>query len=167
MLSGMSGQRGFTIIELLVTMVVMVILMTIAIVALNNSQVGARDETRKTDIEVIARQLEQNYDIGVSTIAGSRGSYLGTTSMTSANYPTIFAKAGLESLRAPDIQPPAYSFKPATSAGAQTPTVGEYIYQPLTPSDTLCTTATNCRDYVLWYRLEKDSAIQKVMSKNQ
>lgn len=67
----MKRNAGFTLIELLITITIMVILLTLTVVALRGNQANARDEKRKTDVAVIAQQLEDYYRTGnepVSTL---------------------------------------------------------------------------------------------------
>jgi len=90
MLLGMARQRGFTLTELLITISVMVILMTLAVVSVRSTQLNARDEERKTDIENIARGLERRYIEGgptnplVTMPWPAKGSYPGTKEMLHA-----------------------------------------------------------------------------------
>lgn len=54
-------ERGFTIVELLVTIVIISILASIGIIGYNAVQTRANDDTRAVDIESIADILEQYY----------------------------------------------------------------------------------------------------------
>jgi hypothetical protein len=80
----------------------------------------------------------------------------------------------LKSLQAPGVAAGTRSLKAATNATETTtgvappPTITEYVYQPLQLDNTLCTlVAQECRRYNLFYRLEGDTTIYKVSSKNQ
>lgn len=55
-------QRGFTVIELMVVIIVMGILLALAFAGLRGTQTASRNETRKTNAEIIARGLEQYYN---------------------------------------------------------------------------------------------------------
>ncbi len=82
MLKGMRMSRGFTLIEILVTISIMVILLTLAVANLRSTQVQARDTERRNDAESIARGLEERYNLGNTTAtlpAGyvNKGSYPG------------------------------------------------------------------------------------------
>lgn len=59
-------QQGFTLIELMITMVIIVILMALAIINLRSSQANARDAKRAGDSATIARGLETRYNEGFS-----------------------------------------------------------------------------------------------------
>jgi prepilin-type N-terminal cleavage/methylation domain-containing protein len=53
--------RGFTIVELIITITIMGILLTLAVVGVGTTQMNARDNERKADIEAIALHLESFY----------------------------------------------------------------------------------------------------------
>ncbi|MGB3945365.1 MAG: prepilin-type N-terminal cleavage/methylation domain-containing protein [Candidatus Saccharimonadales bacterium] len=55
-------NRGFTVVEVIVTMVVITIILGLGTVGLRASLANARDSERQSDIETIARGLEQRYD---------------------------------------------------------------------------------------------------------
>lgn len=57
-------KRGFTVVEVLVTLVVMAILLSLGTVGLRASLANGRDAERKADIETIARGLEVYYAKG-------------------------------------------------------------------------------------------------------
>jgi prepilin-type N-terminal cleavage/methylation domain-containing protein len=70
------GTQGFTLIEIVITMVVMTILLGLGVVAMGNLQAQARDNERKNDIEAIARGLEQRYKNSNPMYVGAKkGSY--------------------------------------------------------------------------------------------
>ena len=73
----MQNRRGFTIIELVVVMVIMAILLTLSVISINNSQANARNSQRNTDVEIIARGLEQRYKQGNDKVSvdSTKGSY--------------------------------------------------------------------------------------------
>lgn len=73
-------NRGFTVVEVLVTLVIMAILMGLGTVGLRATLANGRDAERQTDIETIARGLEVYYTRGNPFyIAGTtKGSYPGS-----------------------------------------------------------------------------------------
>lgn len=81
----------------------------------------------------------------------------------------------VSAIRAPgvsDSEPP--SLIGATSTGAQSPTVSQYIYQPLKEDGTLCSTGATpsgsadlCREFTLYYRLETESGVKSITSKQR
>jgi prepilin-type N-terminal cleavage/methylation domain-containing protein len=171
----MERRAGFTLIELLVTISIIAILLTLTVINLRGNQASARDEKRKTDIAVIAQHLETYYASGSTGTAPGGGSY------TSGEYPpTAFTntetllRAALrdidpKNLRAPDVADTStMSFANAPSTAAPAPTVGQYIYQPLTSSGALCQLASDeCRKFTLFYKLESAVPTQTLASKNQ
>lgn len=54
-------RDGFTIVELIITLVVMVILTGLSVVIVGNIQAQARDSEREQDIQALARGLETRY----------------------------------------------------------------------------------------------------------
>jgi len=58
----MRKQRGFTLIELLVVIAIIGLLSTLAVVALNNARMKARDAKRVSDIKQIQTALELYYN---------------------------------------------------------------------------------------------------------
>ena len=172
-------RRGFTIVELIITITIMGILLTLAVVNVSSTQLKARDDERKADIEAIANNLESFYATGTDS------------STTFGRYPTVGMlsseaniKAGLRDVDMKSFLPPGQtsvmaSFLPSTNAGSapsiQTtagvlpqPTIDQYIFQPIDSSGSVCPVGSiDCRKFNLFYRLESDNSVQKVTSKNQ
>ncbi len=73
-------KRGFTVVEVLVTLVVMAILLSLGTVGLRASLANGRDAERQADIESLARGLEMYYAKGNPYyIAGpTKGAYPGS-----------------------------------------------------------------------------------------
>lgn len=164
----MNRRLGFTLVELLIAMTIMIILVTLGVVSLRSSQANGRDEKRKADTTVIAQQLETFYDVGSNSLTG--GKYPSTANMnTEANIKTTLRDLNPVVLRAPRVnQADPISLIAATSASAQSPTIDQYIYQPLLSNNTLCTTSgAECRKFILYYRLERTSGVQTITSKRQ
>jgi prepilin-type N-terminal cleavage/methylation domain-containing protein len=86
MLGDMKLSRGFTLVELLITVTIMVVLMTLATVGIRSSLVQARDSERTTEVENIARSLEQRYIKGNDAVIylSTKGVYPGTNEFTYA-----------------------------------------------------------------------------------
>jgi prepilin-type N-terminal cleavage/methylation domain-containing protein len=191
----MKRRAGFTLIELLVTITVMVILLTLSVVGLASYQANARDEERKTDVQVIAQQLESYYEsdhLAAHTlprvsladthhnpslaVAGlyTTGVYPTTDAMdTEAEIKTTLPALDLRALRDP-ATPTTSSVSLIVAVTASTPTLASlnsgktYIYQPLDGSNTLCTSITQeCRKFNLYYTLETDPTIKTITSKHQ
>lgn len=167
------ASRGFTIVELIITITVMGILMTLAVVNINASQVKARDEERRVDVQAIQMHLEDFY-----TNDGDWGSSIGRYPSTNLPNGTVdFMRQALRdvdmnNLTAPGASDPKDTFIAATNAVQTTsgvtplPTTSQYVYQPINTSGGLCTT-NDCRKYNIFYRLEGDNTVYMVTSKNQ
>lgn len=164
----MKRRAGFTVVELIITITIMAILLTVSVVSLRNVQANARDEERKTDITNLAMFFERKY-------TRDNGSYLPNYAVSTNAYLESFFFTGVDrrDLRAPGVESPNYSLKPATNAVQTTtgvqpqPTINEYVFQPITTTDALCTATQACRKFNLYYREETTNTVQMVTSKNQ
>lgn len=166
--------RGFTVVELIITITIMGILLLLTVVNVNASQISARDTERVSDIESIAAALENFYSVG-SPNFGTIARYP-TTDITSSTTTTrsFLPDIDVKSLTAPGISDSTLTFIPATNTSQTTagvtpqPTISQYVYQPIMSDGTLCTSGnTDCRKFNLYYRLEKDNTVYMVTSKNQ
>lgn len=171
--------RGFTIVELVITITIMGILLTLAVVSLSSSEANGRDSERKADVESLSFNLENFYANQDAGVVGSGGRYPGTTNMNSetkirAQLPDVDPK----NLRAPDVSESgpisvvmATNTSTSVSGITPRPTINNdvYVYQPLTTSGTLCTdsTTTECRRFNVYYLNERDGTVEKVTSKHQ
>ncbi len=73
---------GFTIVELLITIVIATALLALGVAGVRNLQTYARDDQREADIAAIARGLEQYYQRGNSyKISDTKGTYPGANEM--------------------------------------------------------------------------------------
>lgn len=137
-----SLQRGYTIIEVSVIIIVIAILASIMIDSALGYQVRARDSERTSDIDVIARSLEQYYRTQAAVTGPSYPvSTVGITSLGSIvdNQDAILAPQQTEN-----------SLVIASTNSAQTPSANQYVYQPLLVNGSLCNTAP-CPRYKLYY----------------
>lgn len=177
-------RRGFTIVELIITITIMGILLTLAVVNVNVTQAKARDDQRKGDIESIASNLEAFYATGTDT-STDLGRYPSTGLLGS--YTTLRANLrdiDIKSLQAPGTPDPAANTIPAsfiisdntgnapsiqtTSGVSPQPTIDQYVYQPIKTDGSICTPSDiDCRKFNLFYRLESDNVVYRVTSKNQ
>ncbi len=166
------SRHGFTIVELIITITIMGILMTLAVVSVNATQVRARDDERKADVEAIKIALDTYFNVGSDTDS-TRGRYP-TTNLTSSEaiIRSTLRDVNMQSFMAPNQTDVTESFIRATNSTQTTtdvmpqPTVGQYVYQPINNSSTLCTSG-DCRKFNLYYRLESDNTVYKLMSKSQ
>jgi len=175
-------RRGFTIVELIITITIMGILLTLAVVNLNTTQISSRDVERKTDIETIATALEAYYNSndtshsGAADLAG--GSYPATINISSdTNLKTALPGIDPRAIRAPGVETTDPKSLTVATNNVQTtagvlpqPTISTYVYQPIKKDNSLCTQIVNqgdCRKFNLYYKLEADGAVYKVISKHQ
>jgi prepilin-type N-terminal cleavage/methylation domain-containing protein len=170
----MSRTDGFTITELIVTIVVIGILATLAVTVPTYFQKTARDDERADDTTSIARRLEQAY---TAQEVGSP-SYPTTTKLLSdiscSGGSGTVLRLSVDAFKAPNGTCSSVSMATSTSttapAGANTPTLTQYVYQPLTTSDStaiVCTGASICVRFNLYYRRESDNSIQIIKSIHQ
>ena len=167
-------RQGFTVVEIIITITIMGILLALAVVNLNNSQISGRDDERKADVKSITDALESFYIAGSDTSTVLR-QYPETTAInTEAKIRSVLRDVNMDSFTAPGATTVAATFTMATNAVqtesgiAPQPTINQYVYQPLSSTNALCTAvATECRKYNIFYRLEGDNSVYKMMSKNQ
>lgn len=169
----MRHQRGFTLVELVIVITIMSIILVLGVVNLRSSQATARDQERKTDVENIARGLEGFYTNSTGT-PSYPSTYIGSAATSDTDVTRALQNIDMKSLQAPGVATGVRSLKSATNANETTtgvaplPTITEYVYQPLQLDNTLCSLTTQeCRRYNLFYRLEGDTTVYKVSSKNQ
>jgi len=166
-------RRGFTIVELLIVIAIMGILLVLAVVNVRGTQITARDNERKGDVEATALALENFY----------RNDFRNTdTGTSSGRYPSTGLIPIVPSVL-PDLDPKSYSAPGQTASSLiaatntdQTttgvtpqPTIDQYVYQPLSHNGTnwvLCSSG-ECRKFNIYYRLEADNTVYQLKSKNQ
>ena len=176
-------RRGFTIVELVITITIMGILLTLAVVNLNASQANARDAERKSDAEAIAANLEAYYNntnSGMSSYNGG-GYYLGTQMIGDVSaVRTFLPDLDPKTLRAPGVADSSpISFIAATNNVATVAGVTPqpsasndvYVYQPLARDNTLCpeSSSTNlaCVKFNIFYFQESSGTVQMITSRHQ
>jgi prepilin-type N-terminal cleavage/methylation domain-containing protein len=167
----MNRKSGFTLVEILVTIVIMVILLTLSVVNLRSNQITARDDQRKSDVLAIAQQLENYYKLGSDNEPA--GQYPPTDNMgTETEIKNSLRDIDANVLRSPNVaatDPISLIIATDTDPVLPAPTVGTYVYQPLQSDGSLCGSAGDeCRKFNLYYMLESEpSVVKKVISKNQ
>lgn len=169
------AQRGFTIVELIITITIMGILILLAVVNVNGTQMQARDDERVADIEAIAVNLESFFTNDTRASASIPNGRYPSTGLVDLGPSTVLLDIDPKSYTAPGQT--ASSLIKATNADetitgvTPQPTIDQYLYQPLAFDGTnwiICTSgAQECRRYNLFYRLEKDTVVYIYKSKNQ
>lgn len=165
----MKYAGGFTLIEVLATIVVLGILLSIVVFIPMQALPNARDTERLNDIASIARRLEQAY------IAQEVGgpSYPSTTRLLSdiSSGSGTVTRLGPDAVRAPGASASsvvaATSTSTSTPKGSGSPVLNEYVYQPLTSANALCTGSSICVRYYLYYRTETSNTIMTTKSVHQ
>lgn len=172
-------RSGFTIVEIIITVTVMGILLGLAVVNISSSQVRARDEERKSDVESIAQHMESFYRNGAGVPGEVTGRYPSLDAISSiSSIKELLPNIDVTSLAAPDVnyEGGLMSLIAATNTyetvgGVEpAPAVYEYVYQPLSWNGsawTLCTGSQECRKFNIFYRLEADDEVYKVESRNK
>lgn len=175
--------RGFTIVELAITITIMGILLTLAVVSLNSSQANARDSERKGDAEAIVLNLESYYNNSSQDSQGnlfmSGGTYPGVDYLTTPTFSKVLPDIDPKSTHAPgvDVNEPMSLVQATnnvqTTSGVQPqPSKNNdvYVYQPLTKNGSLCADPFingECRKFNIYYYQEVSNSVQQLTSKNQ
>jgi len=162
-------QRGFTVVELIITITIMGILLLVTVVNVNATQAAARDDERKSDVESFALNLETFFTNGRdgSTVFGRYPS-IGLTTSGVTSIKDNLRDIDLKSVTAPGVTDPLQTLLMAPDNTAQNPTKDQYIYQPLQADGSLCTSGGQyCTKFIIYYRTEVDNAVHTVLSKNQ
>lgn len=182
-------QRGFSVVEVIITIVVLGILLLLAVTTFSSSQIASRDNARQQSAESIARGLEQYYRSGNPTLSIPAGRYPSlaelnhargqsvssiTPNQVSGGYISTWLN-GTSNTAAGQIRPITdYTSSVDTTSGF-TSTFGldVYAYEPLrynpnTPAWETCTAVTDaCLRFNLYYRAEVDNSIKTVRSQHQ
>lgn len=182
------GGRGFTLVELMVTIVILLILTTIVVVQLRLTQVAGRDEERSIDASAIASGLEVYYQNGDANASVPKGYYPGAVQVQAAAsasppFDGFLDSVSRASLTAPERTisnsfgvDPNYATAPAGTnpdgsySDAQAETLlstYHYLYQPLERDNTFCASYADCVKFNLYYLEEETGTVIKIRSKNQ
>lgn len=177
-------RRGFTIVELVITITVMVILLTLAVVNISSTQANARDAERKADVESIAMYMENYYssniEDGSSTgFFSSGGTYPGSSYMGDY-FRTLIPDADPKVLRAPGVSTDSPASLIEATNNVQTvtgitpkpsATNDVYVYQPIQPDGALCVDPAfampDCVKFNIYYYQEKTGKIEMITSRHQ
>lgn len=189
-----SVSSGFTLVELIITIVAMTILMALGTVSITNLQGQARDKERESDIESIARGLEARYNNGNPTAESSdgqteKGIYpsvneirhaMGdskstyTPAQVTGGYLTdLLPGTSKSAFNSPNL-PNAFAIICASScavAGNQAQinaalnSQDKYIYEPVDTNGNICYT-TGCYKFNLYWK-DESGTLRTLKSKHQ
>jgi prepilin-type N-terminal cleavage/methylation domain-containing protein len=149
---------GFTIVELVVTVVVISILASLAIFSYSQIQKDARNSARTSKVQVIAEALEKYY--------AKNGEYPSCSAMTQSSSQVVTSVL-------PGLDPNAL-IAPNSSAGttnsitctALSAGSGPDVFAYIGNGGTACSTSTACLHYTLQYRNENTGAIVNTTSRH-
>lgn len=152
---------GFTLVELMIIIALVSILGAIGYGGFDSVLPSSRDSKRDLDVSVISEKLELYYE----TTPVTNGSTYPPTTVGTAGLATIIDNE--ESIKAPGQT--TNSLVIASSNATQSPTVNQYIYQPLTRTGSLCTNTSTalCARYVLYYQRERSGNVIVINSLRQ
>lgn len=153
----MNRKHGFTIIELLVTIVILGVLMTISIFGYNKIQASSRDAQRSARVGAITEALEKYY--------AKNGEYPSCAAMTQDGT-TVAANVlpGLDK-DALLVPYPGSATNSITCTGLTGSSSDAYAY--VGDGSATCATGTSCLQYTLQYKQEESGAIKSVTSRHQ
>ena len=145
------NNNGFTIVEIVVTVVVISLLVSVAIFGYSRTQMDSRNSQRTSKINILTEALEKYY--------GKNGEYPSCSAMTqSASLVTTNVLPGLDPnvLVAPNSPPGTTNSITCTalSAGA-----GVDAFAYVGDGSATCTSGASCLQYTLQYRNESSGAI--------
>jgi len=179
------NKKAFTIIELIVVVSILTIILVVGVVNLRSAGTVANDEERKTDVSNFAKALEDYYLYGTTSPNDPYNltppneypdtSQFGTSATNYANLTSILSDFDTNNVTAPGVTTTGSTLVMATNNVATTagitpqPTTSQYVYQPISSTGSLCTNTTtqNCRKFYIYYKLESDSTVYQLASKNK
>lgn len=160
------STAGYTLVEMMVTIVVIGILAGLSLTITRSYTDLGDDAERESDVEAIARAFEINYTKNASVSGPSYPTTQQAT--TTADYGTLFNGQDLAITKAP-LSTATTSIVAASNIDSQTPSAATYVYQPFSSSGSLCTSsyANDCVRFILWYRDERSGTNKTVESIHQ
>lgn len=149
--------RGFTIIEIMVTVAVIGILASMAFISYNSVQQDSRNSLRAARVAIIADALEKYYN--------KSGEYPGCVAMTQTGA-TVVANTlvGMDQTALVTPQAPAGTTNSITCATL--PVSGPDAFAYIGDGTATCNTGTACTTYTLQYREEGSSTIKTVSARH-
>lgn len=178
-------RKGFTIVELMVTVVILIILTLLLVTRLVFTQMGGRDQERETDITTIATGLELYYQNGSPDGTIPKGYYPGADQVDAAALLSPPFQDFLEGISKGTYEAPGGPINGNVNFNAPR-LVGTnpdgsytdsdvrgvlmwypYVYQVLKRDNYPCFTSLDCVKYNLYYIDEQSNTVIKIRSKNQ
>lgn len=154
-----------TIVELLIVMFIIGILTGLTLTMISSYRYSGRDAERVSDVDAIARSFEISYLRDTTTSGPTYPS--AQRAVDTANYSSLFKGQSLDATKAPNTTEATSIVAAASTAQPQSPSYNQYIYLPLTATNTLCQNTEICVRFKLYYRLEGSSAVGVVESIHQ
>lgn len=168
MFHDLRAQRdGFTVVELITVIVIIGLLSTLTFSLSRSYIYTGQDSERQGDSESIVRAFESSYNF--STTANGP-TYPTTNQATDTSlYSTLFKGNDRDITRAPGITTGTSIVAASSTTQPQSPTKDQYIYQPFTATNTLCTTASGalCVRFTLYYRVKETNVVKSIESLHQ
>lgn len=129
-------NRGFTVVEILVTLVILAILLTLGTVGMRSVIANGRDSERSSDITTISRAFELRYSQGNSTFVASPG------------YESLLRKGGYPGIAEMlyGMGYPKGEFSPSSLSGGR-----ENLYKALSISKAAMTTPSGNEIEIMCY----------------
>lgn len=179
--------KGFTLIELMITIVILLILTTLVVTRLVRTEAGGRDRERDIDITTIATGLEVYYQDGSPDGSIPKGYYPGrqqvdVAAATDPPFISFLDGVAIASFSSPNKAPSGfsdtdfnhYNVTGTNPDGSYTDAQARsllywvpYLYQPLTRSNGNCNNYTDCVKFNLYYLKEETNTVVMIRSKNQ
>lgn len=144
------NNNGFTIVEIMITVVIIGLLVSVAIFGYSRVQIDARNSERTSKIKILADALEKYY--------AKNGEYPSCSAMTqSASLVTTNVLPGLDPdvLVAPAAPNGTTNSITCTTLSGSGPDAFGYIGD----GSTTCTSGNSCVQYTLQYRNENNSSV--------
>lgn len=161
----MVREAGFTLVELLIVIVIVGILLSVAVVGQSSTLLVARDNERADDIASIARLLEDDYTN--QTVGAPAYPY--TTQFTTDITNKTGTANGVDKniFNAPNATSSSV-IAASTNSTTQTPSISQYVYQPLASDGSLCSSSSQtCVLFNLYYQKEATKTVISVTSAHQ
>lgn len=157
----MKSRSGFTIVELMVTVVIIALLATIATVSMLNVQKQSRDSRRAANAATVSEALEKYFT--------KNGEYPSAPNMTNSNGSTVQTLLGLQSVNSliAPLAPSGTTNSWSTGAAGPNNTM---TYSGNTDTSASCTSGTTstdaCIDFKIQYYNEQDGTTVTITSRH-